>query len=149
MSTSIPNTSIYPTYTMPTAQFYQNQIQQLQNAARGLTPNQTPLSLPKVHGIESARNFAAANQLVPNSMVAVFEDDDDIMYIIKTDASNYPTIRRFRFVEEPDPSTIKAEEKYVTLDEFNKFKEEVLSNAKQFVRPNDNKQRNHNNSSNG
>lgn len=136
--------------TMPQSmpnQFYQNQIQSLQNAARGLNLNQQPLTLPKVHGMESARNFPMANQLPPNSMVAVFEDDDDIMYIIRTDASNYPTIRRFRFVEEPDPATIKAEDKYVTIDEFNKFKEEVL-NAKQFVRSDNNKQRNHNSSSN-
>lgn len=133
--------------TMPN-QFYQNAIQQLQNATRNTLQNQPPINLPKVHGIESARMFASANQLPANSTVAVFEDDDDIMYIISTDASNYPTLRRFRFVEEPDPSTVKAEDKYVTIEEFNKFKEEVLNHGKQSVRSNENKQYDRNKQSN-
>lgn len=121
-------------------QFYQNQIQALQNAARGFGGVQQPIELPKVHGLESARNFPISNQLPPNSRIALFDDDDDIMYIVQTDASNYPTVKRFRFTEEADPAMVKAEEKYVTLEEFNKFKEDIL-NGKQFVRQN-NKQHN-------
>ena len=88
-----------------------------------VTPGQ---QLPKVNGMESAKAYPTA----PNSVVALFDANDDVMYVKSTDASNFPTIRRFRFYEESEQ---KAEEsKYVTIEEFNKFKEEVL-NAQQFV----------------
>lgn len=90
-------------------------------------PLPTGSQLIRVNGIESAKDYPTA----PNSMIALFDENDDIMYIKQTDASNFPTIRKFRFVEEKEE---KPEEvKYVTVEEFNKFKEEML-NAQQFVR---------------
>lgn len=88
-----------------------------------VTPGQ---QLPKVNGMESAKAYPTA----PNSTVALFDANDDVMYVKSTDASNFPTIRRFRFYEESEQKV--EESKYVTIEEFNKFKEEVL-NAQQFV----------------
>lgn len=53
------------------------------------------------------------------------------MYIKQTDASGYPVITKYRFtrVEENPQNDVQ----YVTLDEFNKFKEEML-NGQQPVR---------------
>lgn len=60
----------------------------------GYNPQQ---GLLKVNGIESARMYPTS----PNSTMALFENDDDIFYFVQTDASNFKTIRRFRFIEEP------------------------------------------------
>lgn len=82
--------------------------------------------LQRVNGIDSAKAYPTR----PNSTVVLFDANDDVMYIKATDASNFPTIRRFRFTEENE--TVIPTQQYVTVDEFNKFKEEVL-NGKQFV----------------
>ncbi len=87
-------------------------------------PNESQLI--QVNGIESARAYPTQ----PNSTYALFDSNEDVMYIKSTDASNFPTIRRFRFVEENEEP--KKQETYVTIEEFNKFKEEIL-NAKQSV----------------
>jgi hypothetical protein len=52
------------------------------------------------------------------------------MYIKSTDASNFPIIRTFKFEEVTNVP--QKTEQFVTIEEFNKFKEEVL-NGKQFV----------------
>ena len=90
--------------------------------------------LIKVNGIESARAYPT----VPNSMIALFDENDDIMYIKTTDASNYPTVRKFRFVEEIEKPVDTS--KFVTTDEFNELKQMItdlrkeISNGKQSVR---------------
>ena len=83
--------------------------------------------LTQVNGIDSARAYPTQ----PNSTYALFDSNEDIMYIKSTDASNFPTIRRFRFIEEADTPKVE-ENKYVTVEEFNTFKEEIL-NGKQSV----------------
>ena len=93
--------------------------------------NQNADQIIKVNGIESARAYPTQ----PNSMIALFDANDDIFYVKTTDASNYPTIRRFRFVEESEEAA--RDEKYVTVEEFNKFKEEML-NGQQFIRTSSN-----------
>ena len=82
----------------------------------GMTPNQ---DLTKVKGIESVKVFPTT----PNSRVAVFDSDEDVFYIIQTDAGNFKTIRRFRFNEEPIEAVNDA--KYVSKDEFNSLKEMI------------------------
>ena len=89
---------------------------------------QTNSQLIQVNGIESATAYPTT----PNSTVALFDTNDDILYIKSTDASNFPTIRKFRFKEESLEVQTQPSVQYVTLDEFNKFKEEIL-NGKQFV----------------
>ena len=83
--------------------------------------------LIKVSGLDGAKAY----QMPPNSSVALFHESEDILYVKTTDGAGFPTIKTFRFEPYEEP---KVEfEKYVTLDEFNKFKEEVL-NGKQSVR---------------
>lgn len=82
--------------------------------------------LIRVNGIDSAKAYPTA----PNSTVPLFDANEDIMYLKSTDASNFPTIRRFRFVEELE--TQRDVQQYVTIEEFNHFKEEIL-NGKQFI----------------
>ena len=86
--------------------------------------------LEKVNGIESVKQYPMS----PNSMVALFDMNDDIFYVKTTDASNYPTIRIFRFYEESQQTSASQTETpvYVTLDEFNALKEE-LKNGQQSI----------------
>lgn len=94
-----------------------------------ITPIQTPqpVELPRVNGYDGALRFP----LGPNSRIALFDGNDDIMYIKQTDAGGYPTITRYRFA--PDDQSVKSGQQYVTMDEFNKFKEDLL-NGRQFIR---------------
>lgn len=86
--------------------------------------NQT--NIAKVNGLESVKACAT----VPQSRMVYFDADDDVFYIKETDINNYPTIRAYRFEEIKSPDEKSVE--YVTIDEFNKFKEEVL-NGKQYI----------------
>ena len=83
-------------------------------------------SLIKVNGIDSARAYP----MLPNSTVVLFDSNDDVFYLKSTDATGFQTIRVFKFAEvkEDTPSN-----QFVTIDEFNKFKEEVL-NGQQHIR---------------
>ena len=92
-----------------------------------INPISSPTELPMVNGYESAMRYP----MQPNSRIALFDANDDIMYIKQTDASGYPVITKYRFtrVEEKPQNDVQ----YVTLDEFNKFKEEML-NGQQPVR---------------
>lgn len=106
-----------------------------------MTPNQ---DLTKVNGIESVKVFPTT----PNSRVAVFDSEDDIFYIIQTDAGNYKTIRRFRFNEEPIEAVNDA--KYVSKDEFNSLKEmieDVQHSIQQLTRNNGKPNKQHANGS--
>lgn len=82
------------------------------------TPAVSGQKLNRVNGIDDVNRF----QLGPNSEVPLFEIDDDIFYVKTTDANGNVVTRRFRFYEESMDGA-----KYVTNDEFNKFKEEVLN----------------------
>lgn len=109
---------------------YPMNYQQVPNYSQTFSPNfnQTanPAQLIRVNGLDSAKAYPTA----PNSTVPLFDANEDIMYIKSTDASNFPTIRIFRFTEEQE--TPIPVQQYVTLEEFNEFKEEIL-NGKQFI----------------
>jgi len=93
------------------------------------TTNGASQTLLRVNGIESAKAYPTQ----PNSMVALFDENEDVFYIKSTDASNFPTIKKYRFVEEVEKKEGEVDSsKFVTVDEFSKFKEEVL-NAQQSI----------------
>lgn len=92
-------------------------------------PVTNPLMLTRVTGIEGAKAY----QMPANSTVALFDNNEDLMYIKTTDGAGFPTIRTFSFNEvvannNPVPDNVD----YVTRDEFNKLKEELL-NGKQSI----------------
>lgn len=83
--------------------------------------------LPKVKGIESARMYPTA----PNSRDVVFDEDDDVFYLIETDASNYKAnIRRFRFTEESIEAANDA--KYATKADLLNL-QEAINNVQQSI----------------
>lgn len=85
-------------------------------------------NLIRVNGIEGAKAY----QMYPNSTVALFDNNDDIMYIKTTDGANFPSIRKFAFTEVQDNTPAQKEQDYVTRTEFEQLKEELL-NGKQSI----------------
>ena len=70
-------------------------------------------------GVETAKTYPTR----PNSRVALFDEDDDVFYMIRTDQNGYKSeIRRFRFVEEPIESQNGS---YVSKEDFNTLREEM------------------------
>jgi len=107
----------------------QQPYQTFQNPyAMNMTP-QTPTTLTRVTGIDGAKAY----QMTPNSTVALFDNNEDIMYIKTTDGAGFPTIRTFSFNEVTHNAQQQvSNNEYVTRNEFNKLKEELL-NGKQFI----------------
>ena len=55
----------------------------------------------------------------------LFDEDEDYCYIKKTDTNGATTLLRFKLEEEPIPHF--DPKKYVTVDDFNNFREEMLN----------------------
>ena len=106
-------------------QMQQNQFSQFQQTQ----PQIQTQNLIRVNGIDGAKAY----QMAPNSTVALFDNNEDIMYIKTTDGAGFPTIRTFSFNEVTHNAQQQvSNNEYVTRDEFNKLKEELL-NGKQFI----------------
>ena len=92
-------------------------------------PQMTTQNLIRVNGIDGAKAY----QMPANSTVALFDNNEDIMYIKTTDEAGFPAIRTFAFNEVvANTNPIQDTADYVTRDEFNKLKEELL-NGKQSI----------------
>ena len=88
--------------------------------------------LVRVTGIEGARAY----QLPPNSVMPLFDGNEDVFFLKTTDGGGFPTLRRFRFAEEP--LTPQAEQA-VTRQELNALSEKIdrlmeAMNGEQLVR---------------
>ena len=103
---------------------YNSQSYPFMNNYAALSKSNEPIT---VNGLDSAKAYPT----MPNSRIILFDTTDDIFYCKETDSNNFPTIRTYRYTEVQPTS--KVDPQYVTLEEFNKFKEELL-NGEQFVR---------------
>ena len=83
--------------------------------------------LKRVRGSESASKFT----MNPNSRDVLFDENEDIFYIVTSDASGSVSVQAFSFA--PYKPTEQEQPTYVTMEEFNKFKKEVLD-GQQFIR---------------
>ena len=84
-------------------------------------------NLIRVTGIDGAKAY----QMPPNSVVPLFDNDNDIMYIKSTDGAGFPTIKAFAFTPYETTSTMRQND-YVTRAEFEELKG-MIENGKQFV----------------
>lgn len=86
--------------------------------------NQTLLPgqrLLKAKGTEAAEKYP-----MPRDCEAcLFDEDEDYIYIKKTDTNGGVTLLRYHLEEDPIPHF--DPKKYVTVDDFTKFKEEILN----------------------
>lgn len=81
--------------------------------------------LIRVTGFDGARAY----QMPPNSNAALFDSNEDIFYVKTTDGAGFPTIRAFRFT--PMETQATPANDFVTREEFERLRQEVLSYGKQ------------------
>lgn len=79
---------------------------------------------PPINGLISVTGLegAKAYQLPPNSSVALFDSDSDIMYVKTTDGAGFPTIKTYRF-ELMDNT--QPQEQYVSRAEFDQLVQRI------------------------
>lgn len=70
---------------------------------------QPGMQLIRVTGMDGAKAY----QMPPNSVVPLFDADNDVMYVKSTDGAGFPTIRAFAFqpIENPTPQTLEQSSK--------------------------------------
>ena len=79
--------------------------------------NETHLS--RVKGINGAQEYPISF----NSEVALFDEEEDVFYVKQADANGYTRLTKYRYEEVVDETTGPT---YVTMEDFEKFKKEVL-----------------------
>ncbi len=108
---------------------YMGNVQPLQNVQPVQTPLQQTQGLIRVTGMEGAKAY----QMPPNSLTALFDNNEDIFYVKSTDGAGFPTIKAYKFMPAEEPKQEQPTSNFVTRQEFEQLKEEVLNNAKQSV----------------
>lgn len=101
---------------------YQNPMQEYGYGFQN-QPVTAEKSLIKVNGIEGAKAY----QMGANSVVALFHETDNVMYIKATDGANYPTITAYRYEPQVEEKHLTPE--YVSKDDFINFREEVMASV--------------------
>jgi hypothetical protein len=92
--------------------------------------NLVPQELIRVNGLQGAQTY----QMAPNSTVALFDGNSDIMYIKQTDGAGFGNIRKFSFTEILDNQQVsQPTNDFVSREEFENFKKEMMDYGKQFV----------------
>lgn len=106
----------------------QNMYSQPQNNQQFFT--QEPCqNLIRVNGIDGAKAY----QMPANSTVALFDSNNDIMYVKSTDGAGFPSIRTFSFTETKEESKQVENTDYISRQEFEDFKKELMNNGKQSI----------------
>lgn len=92
-------------------------------------PQEQTQNLIRVNGIDGAKTY----QMPANSTVALFDSNEDIMYIKTTDGAGFPSIRTFNFVEIKQNEKSSGSQDYISRQEFEEFKKELMNNGKQSI----------------
>ena len=96
--------------------------------------NYQPNNLIKVNGIDGARAY----QMSPNSSVALFDTNDDLIYIKSTDGAGFPTIDTYHFHKVEEKSAPQFVSKEEMMEEIDKLRKEIRNgkhNSKQSNKP--------------
>lgn len=109
---------------IPQNQYYNPQMNNQQ-----IFPQEQPQNLIRVNGIDGAKAY----QMNANSTVALFDSNEDIMYIKNTDGAGFPSIRMFKFEEVNEITNNEEKQDYISRKEFEEFKKELMNNGKQSI----------------
>ena len=107
----------------------QNQYYNPQMNNQQIFPQEQTQNLIRVNGIDGAKTY----QMPANSTVALFDCNEDIMYIKTTDGAGFPSIRTFNFVEITQNEKSSGNQDYISRQEFEEFKKELMNNGKQSI----------------
>ena len=105
-------------------QYYNPQMNNQQIYSQEQTQN-----LIRVNGMDGAKTY----QMPANSTVALFDCNEDIMYIKITDGAGFPSIRMFKFEEVNEITKSEEKQDYISRKEFEEFKKELMNNGKQSI----------------
>lgn len=114
----------YASLMPPQNQYYNQQMNNQQFQSQPETRN-----LIRVNGIGGAKAY----QMYPDSTVALFDSNEDIMYIKSTDGAGFPSIRSFRFEALKEDTQTDPSVDYISREEFEEFKKELMNNGKQSI----------------
>ena len=92
-------------------------------------PQEQTQSLIRVNGIDGAKAY----QMPANSTVALFDSNEDVMYVKSTDGAGFPSIRTFEFTEKLNVEGKSPDVEYISREEFEEFKKELMNNGKQSI----------------
>ena len=109
---------------IPQNQYYNPQMNNQQ-----IFPQEQTQNLIRVNGIDGAKAY----QMNANSTVALFDSNEDIMYIKNTDGAGFPSIRMFKFEEVNEITNNEEKQDYISRKEFEEFKKELMNNGKQSI----------------
>lgn len=107
----------------------QNQYYNQQMNNQQFLPQIQTQNLIRVNGIEGAKAY----QMSANSIVSLFDANEDIMYIKSTDGAGFPSIRTFSFTEVKEENKPLQQVDYISREEFEEFKKELINNGKQSI----------------
>ena len=107
-------------------QFYQ---QPGMNNQQFFQQQEQPQNLIRVNGLEGAKAY----QMSANSTVALFDANNDLMYVKSTDGAGFPSIRTFTFSELQEEPKTEQNVDYISREEFEEFKKELMNNGKQSI----------------
>jgi hypothetical protein len=107
-------------------QFYQ---QPGMNNQQFFQQQEQPQNLIRVNGLEGAKAY----QMSANSTVALFDSNNDLMYVKSTDGAGFPSIRTFTFSELQEEPKAEQNVDYISREEFEEFKKELMNNGKQSI----------------
>lgn len=100
---------MYNPYTMPQS---------------GYSNRENTQSLIRVNGIDGARAY---QNMGANSTVALFDANDDLMYIKSTDGAGFPSVRTFRFEEVTGTNQVVSNNDYVSREEMENYVKQFIS----------------------
>ena len=106
-------------------QFYNSQMMN----PTPVQPQEQAQNLIRVNGIDGAKAY----QMPANSTVALFDSNEDIMYVKSTDGAGFPSIRTFEFTEKVNAEVKSPDVEYISREEFEEFKKELMNNGKQSI----------------
>lgn len=86
--------------------------------------------IPRVSSTKEVEDFPMTS--LNSEEVYLNKEDDTVLYIKRVDANGKCTTTRYRFYPDPEPTQQQInDERYVTADQFNKFKEDILNSINQ------------------
>ena len=115
---AVPNNQqvVIPQITIPNPYNAYNQLMQSMQTPQIQQPSVPSggIRLHYVKGMDGAKQFVTE----PNSMYALFDEDNDVMFIKETDKNNYPIrCERFVYIQEDEPAP-KPEQLPATKSDF-------------------------------
>lgn len=131
----------YPTY-QPFG--YQDQLNQLRNASpiqnqMPMQGFQMPMQRPDSSGLNWVQGEAGAKSwfVTPGSTVLLMDSENQRFYLKSADMSGVPAMRTFEYNEvvATKPQEAPQPINFVTVDEFNGFKNEVLKKLEDLSEP--------------